>query len=57
MPGESTKAKPSSSGGKLTEDDLDQIDRREELAGEIQNRCGIAKDEAEHQIDEWAGRW
>jgi uncharacterized protein YjbJ (UPF0337 family) len=29
--------------------------RREELAGRIQNRYGIAKDEAERQID--AGRW
>ena len=44
--------------GKLTDDDLDQVKgRREELAGRIQNRYGIAKDEAERQIDEWSSRW
>ena len=43
--------------GKLTDDDLDQVEgRREELAGKIQNRYGIAKDEAERQIDEWQNR-
>jgi uncharacterized protein YjbJ (UPF0337 family) len=43
--------------GKLTDDDLDVIDgKREELAGKIQNRYGIAKDEAERQIDEWQNR-
>lgn len=52
------KGKIKQQWGKLTDDDLDQIDgRRDELAGRIQNRYGIAKDEAERQIDEWQKRW
>lgn len=40
--------------GKLTDDDLDVIaGRREQLAGKIQERYGIAKDEAKKQIDEF----
>ena len=40
--------------GKLTDDDFDVIDgRREQLAGKIQERYGIAKDEAERQVSEW----
>jgi len=43
--------------GKLTDDELDQAEgNREKLAGKIQERYGIAKDEAERQIDEWAAR-
>ena len=42
--------------GKLTDDDLDVIDgRREELAGRIQEVYGVSKDEAEKQIDRFAG--
>jgi len=40
--------------GKLTSDDFDVIaGRREQLAGKIQERYGIAKDEAEKQVSEW----
>lgn len=40
--------------GKLTDDDLDVVaGRREQLAGRIQERYGIAKDEVEKQISEW----
>jgi uncharacterized protein YjbJ (UPF0337 family) len=40
--------------GKLTDDDLDVVaGRREQLAGRIQERYGIAKDEAEKQVDSW----
>ncbi|MCC6587700.1 MAG: CsbD family protein [Bryobacterales bacterium] len=40
--------------GKLTDDDLDMIDgRREYLVGKLQERYGIAKDEAERQADDW----
>ncbi|MBS1177191.1 MAG: ral stress protein CsbD [Proteobacteria bacterium] len=40
--------------GKLTSDDLDIIaGRREQLAGKIQERYGIAKDEADKQVSEW----
>ncbi|MCB2002718.1 MAG: CsbD family protein [Rhodoferax sp.] len=41
--------------GKLTDDDLDVIaGRREQLSGKLQERYGIAKDEAEKQIDTWS---
>lgn len=51
------KGKAKQQWGKLTDDDLDVVDgKREELAGKIQNRYGIAKDEAERQIDEWQKR-
>lgn len=40
--------------GKLTNDDLDVVEgRRTELVGKIQERYGIAKDEAEQQVDNW----
>jgi uncharacterized protein YjbJ (UPF0337 family) len=40
--------------GKLTDDDLDVVaGRREQLAGKIQERYGIAKDEVEKQIADW----
>jgi len=40
--------------GKLTNDDLDVVEgRRNELVGKIQERYGIAKDEAERQVDNW----
>jgi uncharacterized protein YjbJ (UPF0337 family) len=42
--------------GKLTDDDLDLIDgRREELAGRIQEVYGVSKDEADRQIERFAG--
>ena len=40
--------------GKLTNDDVDVIaGKREQLSGKIQERYGIAKDEAEKQISAW----
>jgi len=40
--------------GKLTNDDLDVIaGKREQLAGKIQERYGVAKDEAEEQVSAW----
>lgn len=43
--------------GKLTDDELDVIaGRRDELAGKIQERYGIAKDEAERQLKDWESR-
>ncbi|MBZ8135279.1 CsbD family protein [Afifella sp. IM 167] len=43
--------------GKLTDDELDQVEgNREVLAGKIQERYGIAKDEAEKEIDAWLAR-
>ena len=41
--------------GNLTDDDLMQISgQREKLVGKIQERYGIAKDEADRQVDEWS---
>ena len=40
--------------GKLTNDDLDQINGdRKRLAGSIQKAYGIQRDEAEKQMKEW----
>lgn len=41
--------------GKLTDDDLAVMNgKKDQLAGKIQERYGIAKDQAENQIDEFA---
>lgn len=49
-----TKGKIREKWGKLTDDDLDVIGgRREQLAGRLQSAYGIAKDEAERQINEF----
>jgi uncharacterized protein YjbJ (UPF0337 family) len=41
--------------GKLTSDDLDEIQgRSEQLVGKIQERYGVARDEAQRQLDAWA---
>lgn len=43
--------------GKLTQDDLDKMEgRREQLAGKIQERYGLAKDEAEKQLADWESK-
>ncbi|MBK6471502.1 MAG: CsbD family protein [Betaproteobacteria bacterium] len=40
--------------GKLTDDDIDVVaGRRDQLAGKIQERYGIAKEEAESQVAAW----
>ena len=40
--------------GKLTDDDLDVIEgQKDQLVGKVQERYGIAKDEAQKQVDEW----
>jgi uncharacterized protein YjbJ (UPF0337 family) len=39
---------------KLTDDDLEYIaGRRDHLVGRLQERYGIARDEAERQLEEW----
>ena len=51
------KGKAKEQWGKLTDDDLDVVSgKRDQLAGRIQERYGIAKDVAERQIDEWTRR-
>jgi uncharacterized protein YjbJ (UPF0337 family) len=40
--------------GKLTDDDMDTIaGRRDQLVGRIQERYGVAREEAEKQADYW----
>jgi uncharacterized protein YjbJ (UPF0337 family) len=40
--------------GKLTDDDFNIVaGRREQLAGKIQERYGVAKEDADRQISEW----
>jgi uncharacterized protein YjbJ (UPF0337 family) len=41
--------------GKLTDDDLDVINgQQEQLIGRIQERYGIAKEEAQRQVNDWS---
>jgi uncharacterized protein YjbJ (UPF0337 family) len=43
--------------GKLTDDDLEQIKgNRDILAGRLQQRYGLEKEEINRQIDDWAGK-
>jgi len=40
--------------GKLTQDDVDQIQgRAEQLIGKLQSRYGIQRDEAQRQFEAW----
>lgn len=40
--------------GKLTDDDMDVIaGKRDQLAGKIQHRYGVAKEDAEKQVSTW----
>jgi uncharacterized protein YjbJ (UPF0337 family) len=48
------KGKARQQWGKLTDDDLEvAAGHRDELVGKIQNRYGIARDEAERQVEQW----
>ncbi len=43
--------------GKLTDDELNLISgKREQLAGKIQERYGVAKEVADTQISDWASK-
>ncbi len=51
---EQVKGNVQKAWGKLTNDDLDVIEGdRKLLAGKLQERYGIAQDEADKQIDDW----
>ena len=51
------KGKVKEQWGKLTDDDLDVIaGKRDQLLGRIQARHGIAKEEAERQVDTFERR-
>jgi uncharacterized protein YjbJ (UPF0337 family) len=48
------KGEVKSRWGKLTDDDLDVAGgEKDKLVGRIQERYGIAKEEASRQVDEW----
>ncbi len=50
------KGKIKEKWGKLTDDDLTAINgKRDQLLGRIQERYGIAKDDAERQLASWEG--
>ncbi|MGR3782836.1 MAG: CsbD family protein [Albimonas sp.] len=43
--------------GKLTNDEVDEVaGNRERLEGKIQERYGVAKDEARKQVDDWLAK-
>jgi len=50
------KGKVQAKWGKLTDDHLDVIaGKREQLVGRVQEAYGVGKDEAEKQVDGFAG--
>ena len=52
-----TKGAVKEQWGKLTEDDLLEIEgRRDQLVGKIQTRYGITREEAEAQVSGWEQR-
>lgn len=51
------KGAAQSQWGKLTSDELDQVaGERLQLEGKIQEKYGVAKEEAERQVDAWLRR-
>ena len=43
--------------GELTDDDVEQVKGdRDQLAGKIQTRYGVTKEEAHKQVGEWADK-
>ncbi|MBY5971981.1 hypothetical protein PSM7751_00343 [Pseudooceanicola marinus] len=51
------KGEAISQWGKLTDDDVDVANGdRQKLVGLVQERYGVAKDEAERQVDEFAAK-
>lgn len=51
------KGKVKEQWGRLTDDDLDVIaGQRDQLVGKIQERHGVARDEAERQIKDFESR-
>lgn len=41
--------------GELTDDELDIAEgRRDQLVGKLQQKYGMAKEEAERQVDDWS---
>ncbi len=52
------KGKIKQQWGRLTNDALDIVSgKRDQLVGQIQERYGIARDEAERQVCDWEARY
>jgi uncharacterized protein YjbJ (UPF0337 family) len=52
------KGRVRSQWGKLTDDDVGNLKgKRDQLVGKIVERYGVAKDEAENQVNDWLGRF
>jgi len=53
-----TKGAVKEQWGKLTDDDITEIEgRREQLIGKIQTRYGISREEAEAQVSGWEHKY
>ena len=51
------KGRARTNWGKLTDDELDQVaGKHDELIGRIQHRYGVEREEAERQVNDWAGK-
>jgi len=54
---EQLKGQTQQQWGKLTDDDIDVVKgNSKELAGKIQERYGIEREEAEKQVEEWCNK-
>jgi uncharacterized protein YjbJ (UPF0337 family) len=43
--------------GKLTDNDITQIEgQRDKLVGKVRERYGLAREDAERQVDDWLSR-
>lgn len=52
------KGKAKVQWGKLTDDELDQIEgNRDQLIGRLQERYGYARDQAEREVEQAINRW
>ena len=51
------KGKAQRQWGKLTDDELDQIEGdRDVLIGKVQERYGRTREQAQREVDDWMGR-
>lgn len=51
---EQLKGQVKTQWGRLTDDDLAEVEgRREQLVGKVHERYAIAQEEAQRQVDEW----
>lgn len=52
-----TMGSAKSKWGELTDDDLQQVEGdRDKLVGKVQEKYGLARNEAEKEVDDWASR-